>query len=60
MKADAHSLTAASATSASNAMGIIRQCSAECRLPGIALLSVELAKYSACLSELSCVDADWT
>ena len=48
-RADAHSPTAASATSASDAMGIIGQCGAECRLPGIALLSVELAKYCACM-----------
>ena len=49
MKADVHSLTAASTTSASDAMGIIGQCSAECRLLGITLLSVELAKYCACM-----------
>ena len=58
-----HSPTVASATSASDARGIIGQYGAECRLPGIALLSVELAKYYCLhvgLSEPSCVDADWS
>ena len=42
MRAGAHSLTAASATSASGAVGIIGRRGAESRPPGIVLLSIEL------------------